>query len=189
MKITYPPGAYANIAQKRDRTAHALPSRLTTIQKACVDTVFEANPAACPEGSVVGYATAHTPLLNNPLTGPAYLVSHGNRAFPDIEIVLQGEGITVDLDGQTDIKKGITKTTFECAARLADLDVRTEPPRGSALGPGGAREPVHRRLEPAHDAHRPERRGDQAEHARSRSRAAPRRSRSRRRSSRATPCW
>ncbi len=109
-----PQGAQANIARVKVELPKALPSRLTTLRKACTDAQFEANPAECPSASRIGYATVHTPILAGALTGPAIFVSHGGEAFPSLTMVLQGDGVTIDLVGTTFISKaGVTSTTFK----------------------------------------------------------------------------
>jgi hypothetical protein len=103
----------ANIRKVDLTLPSVLPSRESTIEKACLAATFEANPANCDEGSVIGEGVVDTPVFKNPLRGPAYLVSHGAEAFPAVEFVLQGEGVKVILEGKTDIKSGITYSKFE----------------------------------------------------------------------------
>ena len=124
VKLTYPAGPYdANIAKVKVDLPKQLPSRLTTLQKACPAATFEADPAGCPPASIVGHATATTPVMPVPLTGPAYFVSHGGEAFPSLIIVLQGYGATVHLIGSTFIDKaGITSSTFKT---IPDVPVGT----------------------------------------------------------------
>lgn len=112
VKIAAKPGE-ANIAKTELQFPHQLPARNSTLQKACLQVQFALNPAGCPAGSIIGMATIRTPVLNVPLTGPMYLVSHGGATFPDVEVVLQGENVEIVLDGKTDIKKGVTYSRFE----------------------------------------------------------------------------
>ncbi len=116
-KVTYPAaaqGTQANITRVKVDLPKQLPSRLTTLQKACTNKQFELNPADCPKESKIGYATVHTPLLPVPVSGPAIFVSHGGEAFPSLTMVLQGDNVTVDLVGTTFISKaGVTSTTFK----------------------------------------------------------------------------
>jgi hypothetical protein len=116
VKLTYPKaslGTQANIRSVKVDLPKQLPSRLTTLQKACPDSVFNADPASCPAASRVGSARAITPLIPAALEGPAYFVSHGGAKFPELTIVLQGYGVTIDLHGETFISKaGITSSTF-----------------------------------------------------------------------------
>jgi len=121
VKIVSGPGQ-ANIGKVKIDLPKQLPSRLTTLQQACLAKVFEADPAACPVASIVGTATVVTPLLAGTLSGPAYLVSHGTTAFPALVLVLQGDGVRIELEGQTNIHDGITSSAFRS---LPDVPIDT----------------------------------------------------------------
>jgi hypothetical protein len=141
VKLTYPAGPYdANIARVKVDLPRQLPSRLTTLQQACPTATFDTNPANCPAASIVGHATASTPVMPVPLTGPAYFVSHGGEQFPELIIVLQGYGATVHLVGSTFINKaGITSSTFKTVPDVPVGTFELNLPQGkySALAANG----------------------------------------------------
>jgi len=126
-----PVAGQANIRSVKVSLPKALPSRLTTLQKACTEAVFAADPMKCPSGSFVGGATVVTPTLPGKMTGPAILVSHGGAAFPDLDLVVKSNGVTVILVGNTDIKKGITTTTFASTPDVPVSSVTVNLPIGS----------------------------------------------------------
>jgi hypothetical protein len=143
VKLTYPKapfGTQANIKSVKVDLPKQLPSRLTTLQKACTAKQFEANPSGCPAASIVGHAKAITPLIPVPLTGPAYFVSYGGAKFPELVIVLQGYGVTLDVHGETFISKaGITSSTFHTIpdAPVGSFELNLPQGPNSALAANG----------------------------------------------------
>jgi hypothetical protein len=135
--VAYKKNPQANIRSVKVKLPRQLASRLTTLQQACTEATFAANPAACPAGSRVGSARAISPILASPLAGPAYFVSHGGARFPELVIVLQGEGVTIELNGETFIDaKNVTTSTFRSLPDAPVSQFKLSLPRGphSALG-------------------------------------------------------
>jgi len=71
----------------------------------------------CPASTIVGSASAITPLLSKPLTGKVYLVqgirfSHGNRihTLPSLLVPLRGQ-IALDLRAKTSVNAGSALVT------------------------------------------------------------------------------
>jgi hypothetical protein len=141
VKITQSPHQ-ANIREIQLQLPKQLPSRLTTLQKACLAASFEASlpPGTCTKVAKVGTVTVSTPVLPGVLSGPAYLISHGGEAFPDLDLVLQGDGVEVVLVGHTHISRtGITTSTFESLPDVPISSVDVDLPMGpySALATDG----------------------------------------------------
>jgi hypothetical protein len=129
----------ANIKSVKVQLPLKLPSRQSTLALACAEKTFAAAPYTCPSGSNVGGVTITTPTLPGTLSGPAYFVSHGGAAFPDLDLVAKGDGVTVILVGKTNISKGITHTTFESLPDVPVSSFELNLPTGekSALGVNG----------------------------------------------------
>ena len=149
-KVTNPSmaqGSQADIAQVKVELPSQLPSRLSTLRKACTAAQFEANPAGCPTASFVGHAVVHTPELPVPLEGPAIFVSHGGEAWPSLVIVLQGDNVTIDLVGTTFISKAdVTSTTFKAVpdAPFSSFELTLpEGPNSALTSDGSLCHPTH----------------------------------------------
>lgn len=120
VKVAYPTGLQANIKSVLVTLPKLLSSRDSTLNNACPEATFNASPLSCPPLSKVGSATVATPVLPDKLTGTAIFVSHGGAAFPDLDLVLQGDGVTVILIGNTNISKGVTTSNY---ASIPDVPV------------------------------------------------------------------
>lgn len=131
-----PGSGYANLAKVSVSLPRRLSARLSTLQQACSARVFARDPASCPRESIVGGARLLTPLLRSALAGPVYFVSHGGEAFPELTLLLRGDGVTVELAGSTQIKGGIVSAIFEAMPDVPFGSFELNLPRGrhSVLG-------------------------------------------------------
>ena len=108
--VTYPKGSYANIASAQVTLPDSEFLDQAHIGTVCTRVQFAAK--ACPAASIYGHATASTPLLDQPLSGPVYLRSSSHK-LPDLVADLNGQ-IEVTLAGKVDTGKGGgIRNTFE----------------------------------------------------------------------------
>jgi hypothetical protein len=81
------------------------------INNPCTRVQFNANQ--CPASSILGTATATSPLIDGPLSGPVYFRSNGgDRELPDLVADLNGP-IHVTVVGFIDSVKGRVRTRFQ----------------------------------------------------------------------------
>jgi hypothetical protein len=112
----------ANIRSVKVRLPKQLVARLATLNHACLGSVFSADPSSCAASSKVGSVSVTTPALPGALKGGAYFVSQGGAAFPNLDLVLAGDGVTVILVGDTEIRGSHTYSNF---TSLPDVPIHT----------------------------------------------------------------
>ena len=82
------------------------------LESVCTPRQFAAH--SCPKDSIYGHATAVTPLLEEPLSGPVYLRSNGGeRRLPDLVAAISGRGVEIELLGKIDSYKGGLRARFD----------------------------------------------------------------------------
>ncbi len=72
----------------------------------------EALQGDCPKGSEIGSASARTPLLDGAMKGSIYLAQPPANGLPDLWAKLEGQGIEVNLRGETALEEGRAVTRF-----------------------------------------------------------------------------
>ncbi len=103
---------------------------------------------ACPASSIVGRATARTPALPQPLSGPIYFVDgryapegSTNRRLPKLWLKLEGSGVPLDLWAESEVTKDLRlATTFIGVpdAPISGFELRIDAgARGILISSGG----------------------------------------------------
>jgi len=108
------PQGGANISKLIVALPHSEFLDQSNIGTVCTRVQFAAH--SCPAASIYGQASAITPLLDQPLSGPVYLRS-SNHLLPDLAIALKGppsQPIEVVVPGKVDTgPSGGIRTSFE----------------------------------------------------------------------------
>ena len=103
----------SNIGRAAVTMPHSLFLAQEHLNTICTRVQFAAG--ACPKGSVYGFASAQSPLLDSPLSGLVYLRSSSNP-LPDLVAVLRGpdhQPIEIELVGRTDSVNDSLRNTFD----------------------------------------------------------------------------
>jgi hypothetical protein len=103
----------ANIASASVALPHSEFLDQAHIRTVCTRVQFAAKQ--CPAGSIYGFAEATTPLLDQPVSGPAYLRSSDNQ-LPDLVMALRGpdsQPIEVHVVGRIDSVNGGIRSSFD----------------------------------------------------------------------------
>ncbi len=140
VKVSYAAGTQANVRSVLLTIPKILPVRQSALNNACKEATFNASPSDCPSSTHVGEVTVVTPVLPGKLTGYALFVSHGGAAFPDLDLVLSGDGVSVILVGNTNISPtGVTTSDFASLPDVPISSFETRLPTGpnSALAAKG----------------------------------------------------
>jgi hypothetical protein len=107
----------ANLSRAALTLPHSLFLDQSHIKTVCTRVQLAAK--ACPSGSIYGQAEAKSPLLDNKLKGPVYLVS-SNDKLPNLVADLRGQ-VNIQLRGVISSKRGGLKTVFPT---VPDLPVK-----------------------------------------------------------------
>jgi hypothetical protein len=132
--LTQTPGQ-TNLRSVTVNLPRTLNSRLDVVNRRRACTIEQFHADRCPMR--VGTGTAVTPLLRDPLTGPAYFVYNPDRRLPDLVVRLRGQ-VSIDLVGKVDIPRDLTlRTSFDAVPDVPISKFRLALESGPRNGPIG----------------------------------------------------